>query len=341
MKFPAVFKKIPSNRLYYEAGMSPGVLNDLMRRLENVYTETGGNITSEIELVKGLHPFEAHKIVIASKISATRDKLKRLEEAYHQKRGLRIEAKLSVQVRQMIENIKEERKKMMDLHQKNVKNARRRRQFNLVRRRAVSPEELLQQERDLNLITRHVVELEETARQRYRRRATYSSERNALLHRDPAILEEIPQQEDDSHMRSIRQQMLLRDEVFDAEHSHLPELDISASLQKVRQHDEELDEYLDAFNEKIQRLHQQTTTIGTELDEQNILVETINDKSENAKERVARLNARLEKSLRSVNSQQKLCCMVCLLCIMLVFVGFALGFIINAGRFGIDIPQVG
>mmetsp|Transcript_3272 Transcript_3272/g.12481 ORF Transcript_3272/g.12481 Transcript_3272/m.12481 type:complete len:339 (-) Transcript_3272:233-1249(-) len=329
-----------SSSLYATAGMSPGVLNDLMKRLEQVYEESGGTVASEEDITEGLSPFDAHKLLISKKIQMTRERMKKRDEAVKAKKGIRITAKLNKEVIQMIDFLKADRKKMMEIHQKNAKKVKNKKKFGF-RKTKLTPDDIDKQEKDILLLTRHIVELEEMNKARHRKKNSRaggsSRERNTLLEGHEADVENA---DDDTSMGAMRKLVMESDLPDDATRSNLPELDISQALEKVHNLDKQIEEGLDEFNKKLKDLKAQAQTIGTELDEQSELIDQIQGKSDKAKEKIDRLNQRLDKAMNQVNKTQKLICMIFLLCIILIFAVIALVLIATGPSWGFNVPDV-
>lgn len=328
-----------SSSLYATAGMSPGVLNDLMRRLEMVYEESGGTVSSEEDVTKGLSPFDAHKLLVSKKIQMTRDRMKKRDEAVKAKRGIRITARLNKEVIQMIDFLKADRKKMMEIHQKNAKKVKNKKKFGF-RKTKLTPDDIDSQERDIELITRHILELEEINKARHRKKNNRSQaasrDRNTLLEG----ADDDDNADDDPKMGAMRKLVRESDLPDDATRSNLPELDISQSLEKVKDLDKQIDEGLDQFNKRLKDLKKQAEAIGDELDEQGELIDQIQGKSDKAKERIDRLNQRLDKAMNQVNRTQKLVCVIFLLCVILIFAVIGLILVATGPSFGWEIPDV-
>ena len=83
----------------------------------------------------------------------------------------------------------------------------------------------------------------------------------------------------------------------------------------------QMDQGLDAFSKKIEKLKHITDDIGSELDEQNKLLENIGDKVDNELERLKNLNERTEKANKLANQSTKICLIMLAVSIITVIVG--------------------
>lgn len=301
--------------------------------MNNANILAGGRFSSQNDIVKGLHPFDAHKVILTLKINATKEKIVKLNEAYKSKKGVRIISKLKVEVAKMIDNIKEDRKKMLKIHEKNLKHNKLVKRFPIFKKNAFSDEELENQERDLELITRYIIELELLSKIRYRRHES----KEKLFYQNYGTSTSQAEEEDD-HFKSIRNKLILSQDI--GEDMNLPELDISYPMKIIKESNTLLDQHLDTFNKRLKHLHEQSLSIGSELDEQSILLSDINNKAERRNEQIELLNKRLEKCLNHVNSTQKLICISCLLCCILIFAVASLVIISTGENWGWIIPKV-
>jgi hypothetical protein len=116
-------------------------------------------------------------------------------------------------------------------------------------------------------------------------------------------------------------------ELSDEERANLPEIDISDAMAKVEKMKEKIDQGLDEFNKKLDKLKDMATTIGTELDEQNAMIDSIDKKAEKELERLKNLNKKLDGALDKVGGANKMICIIVLLIIIAVCVGIGFVFI--------------
>lgn len=107
---------------YIRGGISRGVMNDLLRRLNKTYVEvTGKNFGGEEEDNTGnLSPFEAAKFIIAKKITLTHQRiLDRDDPSAKKNGGSKRTIRINNEIKKMIRNIKEDYEKLKEIHEKN------------------------------------------------------------------------------------------------------------------------------------------------------------------------------------------------------------------------------
>lgn len=264
--------------------------------------------------------------------------MKQRDEALKAKKGIRVTAKLNKEVIQMIDFLKVDRKKMIDIYNSNAKKVKNRKKFSF-KKTKLTPEDIEKQERDIELISRHIVELEEINKARHRKKNARAStkEKNDLLSGADG---ENDKDDDDPKMKEIRRLVLESDLPDDPTRSQLPELDISQALEKVKTADQQIDEGLDKFNKKLVDLKQQAKAIGNELDEQKEIIEQIQGKTDKAKDRIDRLNQRLDKAMNQVNRTQKLICITFILCVALIFAVVGLVLVATGPSWGFEVPNI-
>ncbi|KAG2383607.1 hypothetical protein C9374_004278 [Naegleria lovaniensis] len=111
----------------------------------------------------------------------------------------------------------------------------------------------------------------------------------------------------------------------DATKSQLPSIDISQAMLKVQDMQKQIDQGLDVFSKKLDDLHQMSLDIGSELNEQNRLLEQIDKKVEEEVTKLKNLNARVESALDKVGGSNKIMCIICIAIIIVQFVGEPIG----------------
>lgn len=108
---------------------------------------------------------------------------------------------------------------------------------------------------------------------------------------------------------------------MDARDSNLPQLQIQEQLSRVQDYKEQIDQGLDMFAEKLKRLHEMSLETGHELDEQNRIIDSIDDKVERETEKITQLNTRVQKATaETANSIRMLILAVFLIIIAVLLV---------------------
>jgi len=182
------------------------------------------------------------------------------------------------------------------------------------------PRELAQQQEDLKLVLLHVEQVEKLDKRRFEddfNSATGSSDRKKLL----SINEE---DSVDTSKKSLISEHLLREEDLpqDArDYGDLPRINIEESLTQVQMYKKQMDEGLDVFSKKIEKLRYVAEDIGSELDEQNKLLEHIGDKVDDEIERLKKLNEKTDQANKIANQSTKICLIMLGVSIITVIVG--------------------
>jgi hypothetical protein len=106
-----------------------------------------------------------------------------------------------------------------------------------------------------------------------------------------------------------------------ADMATIPEIDISVGLALVAQNKNKMNANLDVFDSRLQQLHDMAEIIGTELDEQNAIAESIDSKAKKEIERLKAVNMKVNKAIQEGNSMLRLVFVIILLIVLAVCAG--------------------
>ena len=192
----------------------------------------------------------------------------------------------------------------------------------------IDPVLLSTQRSDIDLIKRHVDELEQLSKRKYERDKKSSTK--DLDSTTSNLLEGADDLDDDRNNRGGLSGIVMEQDLpNDATKSNLPQIDISVALQKVNDIQKKIDEGLDVFSKKLDDLHQMSITIGSELTEQNMMLKNIDEKVDKEIDRLKHLNEKVDDALAKVGGSNKLMCIVCIVIIIVVMAACALIFLVS------------
>ncbi|KAL9647223.1 hypothetical protein ABK040_012575 [Willaertia magna] len=299
--------------------VSRGVMQDCIKRLVVVYEQTSGEkFNKEEDEVQGLSQFDAQKYIIAKKIMATREKIKQRDTT---KGGVNVRARLSNDVKKMIKAIKtDDFAKLTQYHTKTMK----KKLF-----KKVDPTLIAAQESDIQLIRKHIAELEALSLRRYERKNNKNGIQDATT---SSLLEGA---EDDNNEKGNKNndagQMIVLEQDLpdDATKSKLQTIDISGALAKINDIQSQIDQGLDVFSKKLDDIHQMAKDIGSELDEQNMLLDEMDKKVNTHLESLKNLNMKVENALDKVGGSNKLMCIIFILIVITICLGALLIFLVS------------
>ncbi len=209
----------------------------------------------------------------------------------------------------MIKIVKEDYEKLQKLH---IKASKKKFSF-----KKPDPEKIKKREEDLELIKKHIAEIEELDKRRHQR----DTKKKSRKHEND---------EEYGMQGSLAEKLMLATQLpDDPTKSNLPTIDISQQMLQLERLNKTLDEKLDIFGEKLDKLKEAAQDIGGELDRQNIMLENLEDKVEKEMQRLDALNKRVENALDAVGGSCKLICIVAIIIVIVGMVGIAAVFIIN------------
>jgi hypothetical protein len=249
-------------------------LNQLLNKLHKTYRETGGKGLDPPELDPTLCSFDASLILISGKIEATRASLAKREE---KKLVASAKLKLNQSIRNMIQFIISDRKKMEKLYDENFK-------------KGSDENELKKQKMDLELIDKHIKDLQSKDSERYE---SIGSTTTTVGTKPSISLSDIQDQE------------------------VLPSIDISKSLSKVKSFQERVDLQVNVFSNKLDKLREVIMSTGDELDQQKILMDGVDLKVNSETTSLISINSRVEQSHVQTNTSTRLCVLFILIVILL------------------------
>ena len=169
-------------------------------------------------------------------------------------------------------------------------------------------DELIQKmQTDCELVHKHVIEMEELGKRRFKAQTPSRSEKMSKRDADKDSLIEGAEDEegngerDDDNASSLRQ-MVVQQLPDDATCSSLPEIDISEAMSQVNEYKQKMDQALDRISAKVDVLHQQARDIGDTLDRHNKILDNLDSKTDKNAQKLEQTNKRLEKQITAVSS---------------------------------------
>ncbi|EFC49808.1 predicted protein [Naegleria gruberi] len=293
------------------------IVLDSMRRLMKVYEETGGKelqIKDQLDDETRKNVFEANKILLVRKLDLTREKINERDEAMKKNKNNTRVIKLNQNIKKMLRYLRKDYQHLESIH----KNAAKKKFFG----KQADPRELAQQQEDLKLLNLHVTQVEKLDKRRFENGGEPLDSKEASKRKELFSINE--EDNTPSQSKPLISEFLLNEEDLpqDArDYGNLPRINIEESLTQVQMYKKQMDQGLDAFSKKIEKLKHITDDIGSELDEQNKLLENIGDKVDNELERLKNLNERTEKANKLANQSTKICLIMLAVSIITVIVG--------------------
>lgn len=313
--------------------MSAGVLKDCIKRLEKTYLESGGQEPKDTVDTSGLAEFDAKIVLLDQKIKATKDTMKKRDEAIKQSQGFRVTAQLNQNVRQMIGFLKNDRKELIAIYEKNKKKVERSKKggFKTIfsKKTSLTDDDLDKQARAIGTITAQIVEIDEVNKQKFKKKKNKSS---------AAAFADEDDEPDDPGMQQARKLVLESELPGDIQQSQLPQLDISDSLKRIEKFEEEVDKGLDILDSKLDILAQQNKDMQDGLKEGDILIANATKKAEKHTNSLNRLNKRLDKAIATNNQTIKLIIISCLMVVAVIVMVVVVVLILNGG-WNIDVSS--
>ncbi|KAL9655487.1 hypothetical protein ABK040_002155 [Willaertia magna] len=289
--------------------MSTGraILLESMKKLYTVYEETGGKelqIKDQLVEEGSKNAFEANKILLVKKLDLTREKINERDElAKKNKKSNQRVIRLNQNIKKMIRYLKKDYSHLEDIHRRSAK----KKLFG----KQTDPRELAQQAEDLKLIKAHVDQVEKLDKRRFEEGYTGDEKGDSARKQLLSINDE--EENSSEQKKPLMSEHLINEEDLpkDArDYGNLPRINIEASLSQVHLYKKQMDEGLDLFSKKIDQLKIMSEDIGTELDEQNQLLDNMNDKAENEIDRLKKLNEKTEQAQKLANDSLRICCIV-------------------------------
>ncbi|KAG2393298.1 hypothetical protein C9374_006829 [Naegleria lovaniensis] len=291
------------------------IVLDSMRRLYKVYEETGGKelqIKDQLEEVTGKNIFEANKILLVRKLDLTREKINERDEAMKKNKNNTRVIKLNQNIKKMLRYLRKDYQSLENIH----KNSSKKRFFG----KQPDPREMAQQQEDLKLLLAHISQVEKLDKRRFEEE--YDSQNNEKRKQLFSINED--ETEKKGQPSSLISEHLLHEEDLpqDArDYGNLPRINIEESLTQVSMYKKQMDQGLDMFSKKIEKLKYISEDMSSELDEQNKLLGSIGDKVDDEIEHLKRLNERTDQANKLANQSTKICLILLAVSIITVIVG--------------------
>ena len=207
--------------------------------------------------------------------------------------------------------------KLVKIHDKNAK----KKMF-----KKVDPVLISAQKNDIELVKKHIHELEMLSKRKYERDAKNKKDDSTTSHLLEGADELDNENKENGGLAGV---VLEQDLPDDATRSNLPQIDISTAMLKVQDIQKQIDQGLDVFSKKLDDLHQMSINIGSELTEQNMLLKNIEDKVDKEIERLKNLNERVDNALDKVGGSNKIMCIICIAIIIVVCAAAGLIFLIS------------
>ncbi|KAL0480212.1 SYP71 [Acrasis kona] len=280
-----------------------GAIKSSLNRLYKTYEAAGGTKfkqEEEVQMIYNETGFEANKLIFAKKLDLVREKINQRDEAVKSSKGNSTRlAKLNQEVRVMIRVVAKD----LDEMKTRIMKGRQTRFF----KKALDPEVIIQQDKDIAIMDAHLREVEKL---------------NKRKSDNPTALESLLGSDTKKENKSpLLDHLIMESELQqDPRDSQLPRIDISKSLAMVEENKKKMDKGLDIFEKKLDQLKQMASDIGTELDESNAMLDTIDNKVGEQQEKIQLLNDRTEKAINQVNNTTRLAIVLCLVCILMVMV---------------------
>lgn len=95
-------------------------------------------------------------------------------------------------------------------------------------------------------------------------------------------------------------------------------------LKKFEEGDKEIDAMLEVVNEQLDRLKLHAEGLGTQIDNQKQLISKVNKKTEQSWQRLRQKDSALQSVLDTYRSQNKCCCDIVLILIIVALMGLVL-----------------
>lgn len=279
----------------------------MMGKLYKTYKESGGILNEEqeqqIDLTK-MSVYDATKVLLVKKIEATRQQLHHRDELFSisQQGRTTVTIQLDQKIRNMLRYIKNDFEKLSKIVQTEQ-----------IKRLLGSPskeyiENQQMKEIDLDLIEKHIEEVEAMFK---RRKPSIENDRN-----DKQSLK------NNEEVALIFSSQLPNDPLD----SSFPSIDISKSLENVKNNNQRIEKTLDIFTGKLSALKDIVIDTGYELNSQNKILSDIEMKNISETTAIERLNLRATSVTTGINATLRITiafvCITILLTLVAVFVLF-------------------
>mmetsp|Transcript_4038 Transcript_4038/g.5960 ORF Transcript_4038/g.5960 Transcript_4038/m.5960 type:complete len:338 (+) Transcript_4038:32-1045(+) len=321
-------------------GISRGVLQDCMKRLNNTYEESGGDPSAigkdDITLPSGetLTLFEAKAYFLIKKIELTKSKIQRRDEVLNDpKHNIAAGIRLKNEVNKMLGHLRFERKELIKIAKKNSKRSK---SFWYRNNKEYAPENIDKQFESIAHITKHIVTLDELNKARLRKMGVNKQELAFRAEQDP----------DDLQEQDIREHLNQLGVTFESDPDtvmdqlQLPQLDISESLDKIQRNEDQYEKYLDQINSTLDVLTQQTTDIQDGVKETSHLLKHMERKATKHNASLTRLNKRMDRALNQARSTNRMILCTCMLCIVVFLLVITLGILAAYSSYLPDVSDV-